>query len=220
MNRVFFSELITGSFSLTFVAVVGMELFNRTLTDRDLVSQSMMLCRYFMCSRIIREGLSWSKVEPGLPAPDGALGDVLRVLLKLGDELDYLQPYLYRNVAKQLRISVATETMVIDAFLSVATEILSLGITWGKVVAIFAVAGGLAVDCVRQGHPAMLHTIVESLGELVGKSLASWLKKRGGWGDISKCVTSLDNTAQYHWLSAVVSTWRHLVKTMYVYLMK
>uniref|UniRef100_A0A4W4H6U3 Bcl-2 Bcl-2 homology region 1-3 domain-containing protein n=1 Tax=Electrophorus electricus TaxID=8005 RepID=A0A4W4H6U3_ELEEL len=186
----------------------------------DLVSQSMMLCRYFMCSRIIREGLSWSKVEPGLPAPDGALGDVLRVLLKLGDELDYLQPYLYRNVAKQLRISVATETMVIDAFLSVATEILSLGITWGKVVAIFAVAGGLAVDCVRQGHPAMLHTIVESLGELVGKSLASWLKKRGGWGDISKCVTSLDNTAQYHWLSAVVSTWRHLVKTMYVYLMK
>uniref|UniRef100_A0AAY5EQH7 Uncharacterized protein n=1 Tax=Electrophorus electricus TaxID=8005 RepID=A0AAY5EQH7_ELEEL len=128
MNRVFFSELITGSFSLTFVAVVGMELFNRTLTDRDLVSQSMMLCRYFMCSRIIREGLSWSKVEPGLPAPDGALGDVLRVLLKLGDELDYLQPYLYRNVAKQLRISVATETMVIDAFLSVATEILSLDV--------------------------------------------------------------------------------------------
>ncbi|KAK1786279.1 hypothetical protein P4O66_017984, partial [Electrophorus voltai] len=185
-------EQITGSFSLTFVAVVEMELFNRTFTDRDLVSQSMMLCRYFMCSRIIREGLSWSKVEPGLPAPDGALGDVLRVLLKLGDELDYLQPYLYRNVAKQLRISVATETMVIDAFLSVATEILSLGnrdllplpplgITWGKVVAIFAVAGGLAVDCVRQGHPAMLHTIVESLGELVGKSLASWLKKRGGW---------------------------------------
>ncbi|XP_076833104.1 bcl-2-related ovarian killer protein homolog B isoform X2 [Brachyhypopomus gauderio] len=197
-----------------------MEVLNRTHTDRELVSQSTILCRYFMHSRIIREGLNWSKVGPGLPALKGALGDVSKVLLKLGDELDYLQPYLYRNIAKQLRISVAVESMVTDAFLSVAMEILSLGITWGKVVAIFAVAGGLAVDCVRQGHPAMVHAIVESMGELAGRSLAPWLKRRGGWGDISKCVMNSDNTSQYHWLSAVVSTWRHLVKTMYVYLMK
>lgn len=45
----------------------------------------------------------------------------------------------------------------------------------------YAVAGALAVDCVRHGHPAMVHTIVDCMGEFVRKSLASWLKRRGGW---------------------------------------
>ncbi len=61
------------------------------------------------------------------------------------------------------------------------------GITWGKVVAIYAVAAGLAVDCVRQGHPVMVHTIVDSLGEFVRRNLVPWFKKRGGW----VCVHSL-----------------------------
>uniref|UniRef100_A0A8B9JLB5 Bcl-2-related ovarian killer protein homolog B-like n=1 Tax=Astyanax mexicanus TaxID=7994 RepID=A0A8B9JLB5_ASTMX len=199
-----------------------MDLMDRGPSEKELVFQSKILCRDFIYSRITREGLNWSKVESSLPVPvpDGALGDVSMVLLKLGDELEYMRPYIYRNVAKQLSISVSVESVVSDAFLSVATEILSLGITWGKVVAIFAVAGGLAVDCVRQGHPAMILTIVDSLGEFVRKSLVPWLKRRGGWGDISKCVTSVDTTPPSHWMSAVVSTWRHVVKTMYIYLMK
>lgn len=38
-----------------------------------------------------------------------------------------MQPSLYRNVARQLNISVAMENMVSDAFIGVATEILSTG---------------------------------------------------------------------------------------------
>jgi len=48
-------------------------------------------------------------------------------LLLLGDELECIQPGLYRNVARQLNISVAMENMVSDAFLGVATEIFSAG---------------------------------------------------------------------------------------------
>lgn len=48
-------------------------------------------------------------------------------------------------------------------------------------MSLYAVAGALAVDCVRHGHPAMVHTIVECMGEFVRKSLVSWLKRRGGW---------------------------------------
>lgn len=55
------------------------------------------------------------------------------------------------------------------------------GVTWGKVVSLYAVAGALAVDCVRHGYPAMVHTIVDCMGEFVRKSLVSWLKRRGGW---------------------------------------
>lgn len=58
---------------------------------------------------------------------------------------------------------------------------LAAGITWGKVVSMYAVAGALAVDCVRHGHPSTVHIIVDSLGQFVRKFLVSWLKRRGGW---------------------------------------
>lgn len=55
-------------------------------------------------------------------------------LCYLGDELECIQPSLYRNVARQLNISVAMENMVSDAFIGVATEIFSTGMrllwTW------------------------------------------------------------------------------------------
>ncbi|XP_059358026.1 bcl-2-related ovarian killer protein homolog B [Carassius carassius] len=207
--------------SSVFAAQKMMEIkFDRTPTEKELVFQSKELCRDFIHSRIVREGLSWSKVESDLPEPHGALIDVSVVLLKLGDELECMRPYVYRNIAKQLNISVAVEALVSDAFLSVATEILVMGITWGKVVAIYAVAAGLAVDCVRQGHPVMVHTIVDSLGEFVRGNLVPWLKNRGGWRDILKCVVNMDSRAHAHWLSTAVFTWRKFLKTMYIYLTK
>ncbi|TRY91733.1 hypothetical protein DNTS_018978 [Danionella cerebrum] len=197
-----------------------MEVFERTPTEKELVFQSKDLCKDFIHSRITREGLSWSKVEIDLPEPHGYLIDVSMVLLKLGDELECMRPFMYRNIAKQLNISVAVEAVVSDAFLSVATDITAMGITWGKVVAIYAVAAGLAVDCVRQGHPVMVHTIVDSLGEFVRRSLVPWLKKRGGWSDILKCVVNMSPRVQLHWISTALVTWREFIKTMYIYLTK
>ncbi|XP_046718327.1 bcl-2-related ovarian killer protein homolog B isoform X2 [Silurus meridionalis] len=197
-----------------------MEVFEHIPTDSELVFQAKILCREFMYSRITREGLSWSWVQAASPGAPAALTYSALVLLKLGDELENLRPHVYRNVAKQLNILVAMEAVVSDAFLSVANEIISLGITWGKVVAVFAVAGGLAVDCVRQERPAVVHTIEESMGEFVRKSLVPWLRKRGGWGDISKCVRKVESRTQTHWYSSVTLTWRHVVKIIYIYLMK
>lgn len=48
-------------------------------------------------------------------------------LVFLGDELECMRPSVYRNVARQLNISVAMETTVSDAFVAVATEIFSAG---------------------------------------------------------------------------------------------
>lgn len=60
-----------------------------------------------------------------------------------------------------------------------------IGITWGKVVSLYSVAAGLAVDCVRHAQPAMVHALVDCLGEFVRKTLATWLRRRGGWVSLS-----------------------------------
>ncbi|XP_035809330.2 bcl-2-related ovarian killer protein homolog A isoform X1 [Amphiprion ocellaris] len=181
-------------------SVFAAEVFDRSPTDKELVSQAKALCRDYIHSRLNRAGIGWSKPEHGLAASGGTLGEVSGVLLWLGDELEYLRPNVYRNVARQLNITVASESIVSDAFLAVAADIFSTGVTWGKVVSLYAVAGALAVDCVRHGHPAMVHTIVDCMGEFVRKSLTSWLKRRGGWVQTSvvSYVTNLRNQSTSH----------------------
>uniref|UniRef100_A0A8C2GQ45 BCL2 family apoptosis regulator BOK a n=1 Tax=Cyprinus carpio TaxID=7962 RepID=A0A8C2GQ45_CYPCA len=153
-------------------------------------------------------------------------------LCLLGDELEYLRPNVYRNVARQLNITIASESIVSDAFLAVAAEIFSTGwsikytlekypgVTWGKIVSLYAVAGALAVDCVRHGHPAMVHTIVDCMGEFVRKSLVSWLKRRGGWADITKCVVNTDPSFRSHWLVAAACACGHYLKAVVFYLLR
>ncbi|XP_035643567.1 bcl-2-related ovarian killer protein homolog A-like isoform X3 [Oncorhynchus keta] len=202
-----------------------MEAFDHSPSDKELVSKSKALCRDYIHSRLNLYGLGSSKTQV-----DSTLCDVAAVLLCLGDELECMRPSVYRNVARQLNISVAMETMVSDAFVSVATEIFAAGITWGKVVSMYAVAGALAVDCVRQNQPATVQTIVDSLGQFVRKNLAPWLKKRGGWvtlempvffqTDIKRCVVKLDAVPQTHWLSPIAQSCKHFLSTLYIYIMK
>ncbi|XP_021468556.1 bcl-2-related ovarian killer protein homolog A-like isoform X2 [Salvelinus fontinalis] len=192
-----------------------MEAFDHSPSDKELVSQSKALCRDYIHSRLNIYGLGSSKTQV-----DSTLCEVSAVLLCLGDELECMRPSVYRNVARQLNISVAMETTVSDAFVAVATDIFSAGITWGKVVSMYAVAGALAVDCVRQNQPATVQTIVDSLGQFVRKNLAPWLKKRGGWTDIKKCVVKLDAVPQTHWLSPVAESCKHFLSTLYIYIMK
>ncbi|XP_056149140.1 bcl-2-related ovarian killer protein homolog B-like [Lampris incognitus] len=197
-----------------------LDVFDRSMTDKELVSQSKALCRDYIHSRLNQNGLGWSKAELNLPASNTALSEVSMVLLCLGDELECMRPSLYRNVARQLSISVAMENMVADAFIAVATEIFSTGITWGKVVSMYAVAGALAVDCVRQGQPATVHTLIDSLGQFVRKFLVSWLKRRGGWEEMTKCVVKRDFTPEHHWISSTIESLKYFLSTVYVYVMK
>ncbi|XP_044523604.1 bcl-2-related ovarian killer protein [Gracilinanus agilis] len=204
--------------SSVFAAEV-MEVFDRSPTDKELVSQAKALGREYIHSRLIRAGLVWSKPEAKTPTPGGKLAEVASILLRLGDELEYIRPNVYRNIARQLNISLQSESVVTDAFLAVATQIFAAGITWGKVVSLYAVAAGLAVDCVKQAQPAMVHTIVDCLGEFVRKTLVTWLKRRGGWADIMKCVVNSDPSLRSHWLVAALCSFGHFLKAIFFVLL-
>ncbi|XP_074860337.1 bcl-2-related ovarian killer protein isoform X3 [Carettochelys insculpta] len=115
--------------SSVFAAEV-MEVFDRSPTDKELVSQAKVLCRDYIHSRLLRAGIGWSKADHGAPVPGGRLAEVSSVLLRLGDELEYIRPNVYRNVARQLNISLHSETVVTDAFLAVAAQIFVAASPW------------------------------------------------------------------------------------------
>lgn len=59
-------------------------MFDRSPTDKELVSQAKALCRDYINSRLVRAGVSWSKPECNAPVPGGKLAEVSTILLRLG----------------------------------------------------------------------------------------------------------------------------------------
>ncbi|XP_077009501.1 bcl-2-related ovarian killer protein isoform X1 [Tamandua tetradactyla] len=120
-----------------------MDAFDRSPTDKELVAQAKALGREFVHARLLRAGLAWSAPERAAPAPGGRLAEVCAVLLRLGDELELMRPSVYRNVARQLNLSLQSETVVTDAFLAVAAQIFSAGLSCRHHVG----QGGVPVCC-------------------------------------------------------------------------
>lgn len=69
--------------SSVFAAEV-LEVFDRSLTEKELVSQSKALCRDYILSRLNQNGLGWSRNELNLPASNAAVSEASSVLLCLG----------------------------------------------------------------------------------------------------------------------------------------
>ncbi|KAJ1063925.1 hypothetical protein K5549_009237 [Capra hircus] len=189
-----------------------MDAFDRSPTDKELVAQAKALGREFVHARLLRAGLSWSAPERAAPVPGGRLAEVCAVLLRLAaDELELIRPSVYRNVARQLNLSLQSETVVTDAFLAVATQIFSAGITWGKVVSLYSVAAGLAVDCVRATHGRW------DTGSSV--PCLSCPRARRGWTDVLKCVVSTDPGLRSHWLVAALCSFGRFLKAAFFMLL-
>lgn len=102
-----------------------------------------------------------------------------------GAELERMHPKTYANVTRQACISptsiLVSDKAVAGLLIAIGQQMLKTDINWGKIVALYAVAGGLAVDCIHQGHPEFLHGIMEGMNEILEVNLGEWVASNGGW---------------------------------------
>lgn len=151
-----------------------------------------------MRSRLKRAGLFQRKLgnlrrarsaQLLLPSPSTSgqhspiMNDVYPELSSVGAELEKAHPNLYERVARRLGSgTMSSEQRLMAALENLGREILRNGdCTWSKVVAIYALAGGLAVDCVRLGKPEYLTIIQKAVTVILEEDLASWIQANGGW---------------------------------------
>lgn len=105
----------------------------------------------------------------------------------MGEHLERMHPKVYTNVARQLSCHPFGELADGDAaaiLLSTVARHLfkpSSCIDWSRIISFFAVAGGLATDCVRQGHYDFLPRLVEVIPSIIDEYLLDWLMENGGW---------------------------------------
>lgn len=158
---------------------------------QEVILQGRMLCGQYIKSRLKRSGIFSKKVcfyrlRSVIGTPSGTVvKEVTPFLMAAGVELERMYPKLYTSISRKASGSpggvLVSDKTAAGLFAAIAQELLKYDITWGKVVSLFAVAGGLAVDCVCQGHPEYIHSLLESMTEVLEDNLADWVANHGGW---------------------------------------
>ncbi|XP_011502886.1 PREDICTED: bcl-2-related ovarian killer protein-like [Ceratosolen solmsi marchali] len=153
------------------------------------VSQGTSLCAQYMRNRLKRSGifrrkLGLKRMRSAKLLSGGALvAEVYPELAAVGTELERMHPKLFERVGRQIGCGAfRSEQRVTEALTDVAREMLRTGeCSWEKIVALYAIAGGMAVDCVRQGKPEFLVTIQRAMAMVLEEDLAAWIQANGGW---------------------------------------
>ena len=166
----------------------------RTVSVQDIVSQSKSLCGQYIRSRLKRAGifnrkLGLQRLRSAANLPGGIfVCEVFVQLQSIGLELERLHSKLYTGICRQVAVTLTSEKAVRNVLSSVARELFKTDITWGKIVSLYCVAGGLAVDSVRVGHPEYLFGLVETMGLVIERDVATWMAQQGGWVRINTSV--------------------------------
>ncbi|XP_019634801.1 PREDICTED: bcl-2-related ovarian killer protein homolog B-like [Branchiostoma belcheri] len=151
-------------------------------TEKSVIDESRQLIRDYINGRLKKSNLTRGRLPDAKRRPT----EVSSQLQKMGGELERMYPHLYRDVSRQINITLSSESILETSFETVANELFSTGITWARIVAMFAVAGAFAVDCVHQGHPMFTRRLVDVVVDFTDRKLSAWLVQEGGWYGLVK----------------------------------
>ncbi|XP_060518478.1 bcl-2-related ovarian killer protein-like [Cylas formicarius] len=157
---------------------------------QEIVAVGRAMCTLYVRTRLKRAGLfnrklGLTRVRSVVGTLDGCsniVRDIFPCMSCACTELERMHPKLYSKIHRHTGPG-PTEGNV-GLLLALGHHILRSEPTWGKIVAIYCIAGGLAVDCVRQGQPEQLHLILEDMTELFEERIAYWIQANGGWGGL------------------------------------
>ncbi|XP_042215923.1 bcl-2-related ovarian killer protein-like isoform X5 [Homarus americanus] len=74
--------------------------------------------------------------------------------------------------------------VVRSVMVQVAGHVFRAEVTWARIISLFAVAAGLASDCVKQGHPEYVAGVIEVVGLVTERHTAPWIASQGGWSSL------------------------------------
>lgn len=111
--------------------------------------------------------------------------DVLHTLQNACLYLENNHPNIYVDLAKNFNVHKTELTRnnrnLTEVFNIVTDHMFRDGITWGKIVAMYALSGSLAMDCIRRNDREYVLALCDMLTCYVRTNLVSWMYSKGGW---------------------------------------
>jgi len=72
-----------------------------------------------------------------------------------------------------------TPNNVQSTFVTIVNELFSDGIKWGRIVALFAFTGALAVHCIQKEMPMLVEQVVDWTVAYIDGHLMTWIVQNG-----------------------------------------
>lgn len=95
--------------------------------------------------------------------------------------LEHLYPRLYSHISRQLKVNFKNEVIICDTFRCFCQTLFKAGISWPRIIALFAFSGGIVVDCIKERKAEFASTVVYCMKAFVEDNLMDWIKDQGGW---------------------------------------
>lgn len=154
-----------------------------TYTDVELGEQAAYLCQKYIEHRLAR--------SPNLCVVQKFRGkqiwkskcsdDVLQILCEMCKLLEECHPLLFVNVLEQLNFRINLGILVRDMFNRVCEHIISSGITWARIIALYSFAGALAHDLLQHNDTRFIPNLSRWMAHFTKKHLCLWIRDHGGW---------------------------------------
>lgn len=132
-----------------------------------------LLVADYVMFRLQKANLRWDECPP-LPKP----GAVQLTMQMIGDAFEDRYTAVFQGMTDVLHLTPSTAH---GTFLTVVNELFSDGIRWGRIVALIAFGGSLAVQCVVKEMPSLVDDIVVWVADYIDHNLVSWIQEQGGW---------------------------------------
>lgn len=154
----------------------------------EISEQAAFLCQKYIEARFTRSDLCYfnprsrRKDEQSLA---GCPEDVVQTLCEIGALLERSYPKLYNNVLDQLNYRANLAILVYNIFNRVSEQIIVSGVSWARIVAVYAFAGALAYDFTQTGDTRFIRSMSNWMGHFSARRLSPWIRQNGGWVSIN-----------------------------------
>lgn len=148
-----------------------------------ILDQGRQLCCEYVDSKLKREGLKrrssyWGNNDEGFGENWSTISKRMQ---EVGWMLEECYPRLYTDISKHVNVPFTSEQVVHDLFTRVGAEIVSDGVNWARIVAVFQFAGALATECYKDSRSVFVNDLSDWMYEITAMYLVDWIKRRGGW---------------------------------------
>lgn len=166
---------------------------SQMISDDQIALQAEYICEKYIQYKLCKNGKNKRLLQgnPRLKSSEEiCLEDVVSTMKKYGGILEDGFPTLYSNVSQQLNFRINIDLVVCGVFTCVCDNILVSGITWAKIVSMYAFAAALANDCSENKDLRIAKSISRWMGQYTHKRLCTWIRQQGGWVCMNNIFTS------------------------------
>lgn len=140
---------------------------------QDVDSEAYIMSCDYIQSKLRKAGYSWPDC-PELPEPT----PVRLAMRSLGEEFERLYHQVFDGMCDSLQITPVT---AYPTFFGVADELFREGVTWGRIVALFAFGGALSEQCIHKEMPQLVTYVADWVALYTETHLSQWITDNGGW---------------------------------------